>query len=43
MIRIIKSVATVRKIYGKNVENYSECCSDLSISFKRKVDEAKGR
>ncbi len=27
MIRIIKSMATVRKIYGKNVENYSKCCS----------------
>jgi hypothetical protein len=27
MIWIIKSVATVRKIYGKNVENHSKCCS----------------
>ncbi len=27
MIWVIKSVATVRKIYGKNVKNYSKCCS----------------
>jgi hypothetical protein len=26
-------VTTVRKIYGKNVENYSKCCS-VCISLK---------
>jgi hypothetical protein len=27
----MKSVATVRKIYGKNVETYSKCWSDIYV------------
>ncbi len=37
MIWVIKSVATVRKIYGKNVKNYSKCSSAWIIMQKINV------
>jgi hypothetical protein len=38
MIGVIKSVATVRKIYGKNVKNYSKCSSVYDSSTKKFPD-----